>query len=130
VTPAVLIQRTRQVLLELGVSQNVVWMETDVALGECEAENTYTYNANGTYSYIIYSVVEGSVSCLDNPFEERTGSWTKNFDGTFKFTDSNNEESNYDLKFVSNSEFYFEYTELSSGADPTLVTVRETYIKQ
>lgn len=103
---------------------------TDVPLGECEPENTYTYNGNGTYLYKLYSADEGSSACLDNPFEEFTGTWTKNFDGTYKFTDSNNEESTYEIKFMSNSEFYYEYTEFSSDTDPTIVTVKETFKKQ
>lgn len=99
------------------------------ALGECEPFNVYNYEANGTYIETIYAAVQGSSSCLDNPFVEFTGTWTKNFDDTYKFTNSDNQVSNRTIIFLNANEFYFEYNVISSDTDPTIVIIRETYSK-
>lgn len=111
-----------------NISQRTV-DEVEEALGECEPVNTYTYNANGSYSEIIYAADQGSTSCLNNPSVEFTGTWTKNFDNSYKFTNSENVVTTRNIIFVNINEFYYEFNVLNSTTDPTIATIRETYIK-
>lgn len=95
-------------------------------LGECEPFSVYTYNENNTYTELHYAAV-ANTECLDNPSVEFNGSWQKNSETSYSFTDSNNETSDVMIEFDSNNSFTITFSALSNPNDPIIQTIAENY---
>ena len=106
------------------VQRNVNGVES--LLGECEPFAIYSYNEDGTYSELLYAAVLNS-ECLDNPSVEFTGTWLKNSDNSYSFTNSNNITSEFIIEFISNDSFTSTFSEFTNSNDPLIGTVVERF---
>ncbi|GGH38758.1 hypothetical protein IA57_04425 [Mangrovimonas yunxiaonensis] len=97
-------------------------------LGECEPFSTYTYIENGTYSELHYTA-DANTECLDNPSIEFNGTWQKNSETSYSFTNSNDETSEFLIEFNSNNSFTKTFSTLSNPNDPIIQTITEKFIR-
>ena len=89
----------------------------------CKFRETYSLN---TYTELFYAAV-ANTECLDNPSVEFNGSWQKNSETSYSFTDSNNETSDVIIEFDSNNSFTKTFSALSNPNDPIIRTIAENY---
>ena len=94
--------------------------------GKSQPFNIYTYNADGTYSELIYAA-DANSDCLNNPSVEFTGTWQKNNDTSYSFTNSSNVTSDVAIEFNSNNSFSLTIAALSDPNDPVFQTIVENY---
>src|SRR5690554_3637037 len=97
-------------------------------LGECEPFSIYTYNENGTYSELHYAA-DANTECLDNPSIEFNGTWQKNSETSYSFTNSSNETSEFFIEFNSNNSFTKTSSSFSNPNDPIIQTITEKFIR-
>ena len=102
---------------------------TQSTLGACEPFSVYTYSEDGTYSELHYAA-EINTTCIENQSILFNGTWERNSNGQYRFTNSNSETSEVLIEFDTNNSFVKTFSSISNPNDPVIQTVQERYERE
>ena len=110
---------------EWTITQRIV-NGVEEAIGECEPTSIYRYSADGSYYEKHYAAVLGS-SCLENPFFEVNGDWSKEDNETYIVATAQG-TSSFKINFITENTHKLE-DEILNDEGTVIATIIEYYTR-